>query len=174
MTPIVETPRLILRGRRIEDFPAYAAMWASPEVARFTTGGPLKTEDAWVKFTRMEGLWGLTGYGFWIVEEKSSGSVIGEIGLADFRRDISPSLEGMPEFGWILAPAAQGKGYAKEAAAAAIRWAEVKFPQTVFCCIIDPANSASVSVAAAMGFRQKALVPYKGFEVAIFHRAPSD
>lgn len=173
MTPIVETSRLILRGRRLEDFPAYAAMWASPEVARFTTVNPLKEEDAWIKFMRMEGLWALTGYGFWIVEEKASGAVIGEIGLADFKRDISPSLDGMPEFGWVLAPGAHGKGYAKEAAGAALSWAEPKFPRTTFCCIIDPANKASVGVAEALGFGRVALAPYKGVDVAIFHRAPA-
>jgi len=120
----------------------------------------------------MEGLWALTGYGFWLVEEKSTGAVIGEIGLADFKRDISPALDGMPEFGWMLAPSAHGKGYAKEAVAAALAWAEKKFPHTTFCCIIDPANVASVSVAEAYGFKRVALSPYKGVEIAIFHRAP--
>ena len=33
--PVIETERLILRGRRLEDFPAYAAMWAHPEVVRY-------------------------------------------------------------------------------------------------------------------------------------------
>lgn len=172
MTPVVETDRLILRGRTLDDFPAYARMWAAPEVSRYTTVTPLKAEDAWIKFTRMEGLWALTGYGFWLVEEKSTGAVIGEIGLADFKRDISPALDGMPEFGWVLAPSAHGKGYAKEAVAAALAWAEKKFPHTTFCCIIDPANFASVSVAEAYGFKRVALSPYKGVEIAIFHRAP--
>ena len=174
MTPAVETPRLKLRGRTLADFPAYAAMWSAPEVARFTTVEPLGTEEAWVKFARMEGLWALTGYGFWIVEEKATGVVIGEIGLADFKRAITPSLDGMPEFGWVLAPTAQGRGYAKEAVAAALRWGEMKFPRTVFSCIIDPRNTASISVAEAHGFRRVATAPYKGAELAIFHRAPRD
>ncbi|MGD9801280.1 MAG: GNAT family N-acetyltransferase [Parvularculaceae bacterium] len=172
MTPVVETSRLLLRGRTLADFPAYAAMWATPEVARFTTVNPLKAEDAWVKFTRMEGLWALTGYGFWIVEEKSSGDVIGEIGVADFKRDLAPSLDGMPEYGWILAPSAQGKGYAKEALAAALVWGEGKFPNTVFSCIIDPANTPSLRVAEGNGFRKIGIAPYKGTDIAIFHRPP--
>lgn len=173
MTPRIETSRLILRGRTVADFPAFATIWASPDVARFTTIHPLKEEDAWVKFARMEGLWALTGYGFWLVEEKSTGAVIGEIGLADFKRDISPSLAGMPEYGWVLAAQAQGKGYATEAVGAALDWGERKFPDRTFCCIIDPANAPSVKVAEAHGFRRVALAPYKGAEVAIFHRPPS-
>lgn len=173
MTPTVETSRLILRDRTVEDFPAYAAMWTAPEVARFTTVHPMNEEDAWVKFVRMKGLWELTGCGFWLVEEKATGAVIGEIGLADFKRDIKPSLEGKPEFGWVLAPAAQKKGYAREAVGAALAWGEEKFPRAVFSCIIDPANSASIGVAEAHGFRRVALAPYKKVEMAVFHRAPS-
>ncbi|OFW99573.1 MAG: hypothetical protein A3E78_00280 [Alphaproteobacteria bacterium RIFCSPHIGHO2_12_FULL_63_12] len=173
MTPVVETSRLLLRGRTTADFQAYAAMWAAPEVARYTTVTPLSEEDAWIKFARMEGLWALTGYGFWLVVEKATGAVIGEIGCADFRREIVPSLHGMPEFGWVLAPAAQGRGYAKEAVSAALAWGEKKFPRTTFCCIIDPQNAASIAVAAAHGFKRVALTPYKGKDIAIFHRPPA-
>ena len=172
-TPVVETSRLILRGRTLADFPAFAEIWKAPEVVRFTTVKPQTDEEAWIKFTRMEGLWALTGYGFWLVEEKATGAVIGEIGLADFKREISPSLAGMPEFGWVLAPSANGKGYAKEAVGAAIGWAEKKFPKTTFCCIIDPANTASLRVAEAYGFKRVHLSPYKGIEIAVYHRAPS-
>jgi RimJ/RimL family protein N-acetyltransferase len=79
----------------------------------------------------------------------------------------------MPEFGWILAPAAHCKGYAKEAARAAIAWAEEKFPATTFCCIIDNANAPSIGVAQSLGFRRVDLATYKGFEIGVFHRAPS-
>ncbi|MCB2112513.1 MAG: GNAT family N-acetyltransferase [Parvularculaceae bacterium] len=174
MTPRIETDRLILRGRTVSDFPAYAAMWAAPEVARYTTVNPLAEEDAWVKFARMEGLWALTGYGFWIVEEKTSGAVIGEIGVADFRRNITPTLEGKPEFGWVLAPGAHGKGYAREALVAALEWGEAKFPNTVFSCIIDAENAASIRLAEAFGFKRIATAPYKGAEIVIFHRRPRE
>lgn len=157
----------------MDDFPAYAALWAEPEVVQFTTVKPQTREEAWIKFTRMEGLWALCGYGFWIVEEKSTGRVIGEIGLADFKREMSPPLDGMPEFGWVLSGEAHGKGYAKEAVSAAIAWAEKKFPTETFCCIIDPANKASVKVAQSQGFRCACVTPYKGLDIAVFHRAPA-
>lgn len=173
MIPVLETERLVLRGRTVADFPAYAAMWATPEVARFTTKKPIGPEEAWIKFGRMEGLWALTGYGFWLVEEKATKTAVGEVGLADFRREITPSLDGKPEFGWVLAPSAQGRGYAREAVAAALRWGEDKFPKTTFSCIIDPANAASIRVAETHGFRRVASAAYKGAAIGVFHRSPS-
>jgi RimJ/RimL family protein N-acetyltransferase len=59
-------------------------------------------------------------YGYWAVEEKTSGRYVGELGFADFKRDIVPSIEGMPELGWALVPQFHGKGYATEALRAAV------------------------------------------------------
>jgi RimJ/RimL family protein N-acetyltransferase len=174
MIPVVETDRLILRDRRLEDFPAYAAIWAAPESVRYTARTPIGREDAWIKFARMRGLWSICGYGWWIVEEKASGDVIGDVGLADFKRDITPSLDGMPEFGWLIAPQSHGKGYAKEAVGAALRWADRKFPETTFCCIIDADNAPSIRVAQAHGFNRVCVGVYKGLEVPIFHRRPQN
>ncbi|MEZ5896993.1 MAG: GNAT family N-acetyltransferase [Parvularculaceae bacterium] len=172
-TPVIETARLLLRGRTINDFAAYAAIWREPEVvARIGAGQPLSEEDAWNKFSRMAGVWALLGYGFFLVEEKSTGAVIGDIGVCDFKRDITPSLAGMPEFGWVLSSAAHGKGYAKEAVAAVIDWARIKFPGATFCCIIDADNLASIAIAEAFGFRRAATGAYHGGEVVIFHRPP--
>lgn len=171
--PRLETPRLLLRGRTMADFPAYAAIWAAPETQRYTTRAPVTEEEAWIKFARMEGHWSLTGYGWWIVEEKLSGAVIGEIGAADFKRAITPSLAGMPEFGWMIAPTAQGKGYAKEALGAALAWGDRNLPGDAFCCIIDADNTASIKVAGAHGFRRSESGSYKGAEVSIYRRAAS-
>lgn len=171
MTPTVETPRLILRARRLSDFPAVAAMQADGNVMRYIAGAPVPEEEAWSKFARMEGFWALTGMGFWLVEEKSTGSVIGEVGLADFKRAIAPSLGDDPEYGWMLAAGAQGKGYASEALAAALRWGDRRFPGAKFCCLIDAENAPSVRLAERHGFRRERTALYKGKEVVVFRRA---
>ncbi len=170
MTPVVETARLILRGRTLGDFPAIAAMQADSEVMRYIAGAPVPEEDAWSKFARMQGFWSLTGIGFWLVEEKSTGAVIGEVGLADFKRAIDPSLGPDPEFGWMLAGKAQGKGYASEALGAALQWGDRRFPGAKFCCIIDEENAPSVRLAERHGFRRERSAVYKGKPVTVWRR----
>ena len=112
--PTIETERTILRPHRLDDFDAYAAMWADPVVTRFIGGKPRTREESWIRFLRHPGMWSLLGYGFWAIEEKASGRFIGEAGFHDLKRDIVPSIEGMPEAGWALVPSAHGKGLASE------------------------------------------------------------
>lgn len=52
--PILTTERLWLRGFPLNDFPAYAAHWAPPEMYRYS-GAPVAGEDAWVRFLRIPG-----------------------------------------------------------------------------------------------------------------------
>ncbi|HXC53794.1 MAG TPA: GNAT family N-acetyltransferase [Rhizomicrobium sp.] len=169
---VLETERLLIRPPRAEDFPAYAAMWADPDVTRFINGAPLSAEDAWAKFMRGFGHWQLAGYGFWAVIEKSTGLRVGETGFLDVHRDIAPSLDGIPEIGWAFAKAAQGKGYATEAVRAALAWGEQRFGKVRFACIIAPQNAPSLNVAAKTGFKEVARTTYKGEPTVMLYREP--
>ena len=108
--PVLETERLILRGHQLDDFNDCAAMWADPAVTRFIGGQPLHEEESWAKFLRYAGHWSVLGFGYWAVEEKSSENFVGEIGFADYKRELEPSLKGVPEIGWVLASPTHGKG----------------------------------------------------------------
>jgi RimJ/RimL family protein N-acetyltransferase/ribosomal protein S18 acetylase RimI-like enzyme len=167
VVPEIETARLRLRGHRLADFEACASLWADPLVTRYIGGAPLSTEDAWSKFLRYSGHWSQRGFGFWAVEEKSTGRYIGELGFADFKRDMLPPLEDVPEAGWVLASSAHGKGYATEALRAAHNW--LKAPRTV--CLIHPENLASIRVAEKSGYKMTRPAFYKGVPVVIFTRA---
>ncbi|MBV9989997.1 MAG: GNAT family N-acetyltransferase [Alphaproteobacteria bacterium] len=171
--PILETERLILRVQTPQDFPAFAQMWADPIVTRFIGGAPLSEEDAWAKFLRIAGHWALLGFGFWGIFEKPSGRRIGEAGILDVKRDIVPSFHGVPEIGWGLLPEVHGKGYATEAVAAIIAWAEGHFGRVRMVCIIDPDNAPSLRVAARSGFKEFARTTYKGDTIAILERFPT-
>ena len=166
--PELETPRLRLRAHRADDFETSAAMWGDPAVTRFIGGKPSTREEAWARLLRYAGLWGLLGYGYWAVVDKADGALVGDIGFADFRRDIAPSMDGLPEMGWVLSPRAHGKGFATEAVAAALAWADARFGHTA--CIIDPENLASIRVAQKSGFRELAKTTFRDSPTIMYRR----
>lgn len=167
MAPTLETARLRLRAHRPEDFEACAAIWADPIVNRYF-GVPLTREEAWSKFLRYSGHWAMKGYGFWAVEEKATGLYAGEVGFADFMREIVPPPGDDPEAGWVLASRAHGKGYATEALQAAQTWMEPRAARTF--CIIAPENAASLRVAEKCGFRHTGETEYRDRRVLTYER----
>jgi RimJ/RimL family protein N-acetyltransferase len=172
VSPAIDTERLTMRCPRLEDFEEALAMWADPKVVRYISGKPSTPEEMWARLLRYVGHWNLMGFGFWVVREKSTGRFVGEVGLADFRRDIQPSLGGAKEAGWALAPWAHGQGFATEAVRAALGWAEGRFGPERVVCLIDPANQASLKVAHKCGFREFSRGTYKGEPTLMFERLP--
>ncbi|MFS7309507.1 GNAT family N-acetyltransferase [Rahnella inusitata] len=91
------------------------------------------------------------------------------MGLADYQREITPSLDGMAEMGWVIAPAFHGKGYAVEAAQAVLKWADTHLDRQL-CCIIDPQHQASIRLAEKCGFVAETDTTYHGSATRIFLR----
>jgi RimJ/RimL family protein N-acetyltransferase len=170
VAPTIETPRLRLRGFRAGDLDAQAAAMADEEVVRHLGGRPFSREETWRKILASPGLWDLLGYGYWVAERLEDGAYLGQIGFADFKRDMTPSIENMPEMGWIFAPQAQGKGYASEAAEAALAWADASLNAPEIVAIIDPGNAASIRVAEKAGFDRREDALYKGEPILLFRR----
>ena len=168
--PLIETERLRLRGHRPADFEACAAMWSDPLVTRYIGGRPFTPEEVWARMLRYVGHWSWLGFGYWVIEEKATGKLAGEVGFADYRRDIQPSLEGAPELGWVLASRFHGQGYGTEAVRAAIGWGERRRQWARTACIIHPENLASLRVAEKCGFREFQKTTYKGQPTIIFER----
>jgi RimJ/RimL family protein N-acetyltransferase len=123
-------------------------MLADPEVMRHIgEGKPLSREEAWRSLAATLGHWVLRGYGLWAVEERATGALVGRVGL------YYP--EGWPgrEVGWMLARPHWGKGYALEAAGAALRHAfeALEWPRAI--SLIAPGNRRSIAVAERLGER---------------------
>ena len=170
MPRTITTERLIMRPPTGDDFEDCAGLWGDPDVVRFVGGKPSTREESWSRLTRYAGHWALQGYGFWTVRERESGRHVGEVGLADFKRDITPSLAGAQEMGWVLAKWAHGFGFATEAALAAIAWNARRFKGARLVCMIDPGNGASLRVAAKCGFIEFARTVYKETDVVLLER----
>jgi RimJ/RimL family protein N-acetyltransferase len=193
--PVIETERLRLRGHRPEDFAESVALWSDPNVTRFIGGKPLTEEDVWARLLRYAGHWAWMGFGYWVLEEKSTGRFAGEVGLADWKRDIEPSLKDIPEAGWVLASRVHGLGYATEAVRVVLAWADkrisgikgpapkkgshrlemehakpVPLDQARMVCIIDTGNVRSVRVAEKCGFLELCKTTYHDQPIHIFTR----
>jgi RimJ/RimL family protein N-acetyltransferase len=117
---------------------------ADAEATRYI-GGVQPRAAAWRGFLSMVGAWTVQGFAMFSVIEKDTGRWIGRIG---------PWVpEGWPgtEVGWGVVRAAWGKGYATEAAAAAIDWAFDSLGWSEVIHSIDPVNAASQAVARRLG-----------------------
>ena len=95
----------------------YAGISSDPDVMRYLPGGkPRQRADSqWVIGYFMHHV-EMHGFGIWAVEERSSGTLIGHAGL----EYIPGALE--VEIAYTLAKACWGRGYATEAAAAALQY----------------------------------------------------
>jgi len=167
--PIITTARLTLTGHAATDLGDCAAMWSDPRVYTMIGGQPRSREDVWIRLLRSIGQWTLFGYGSWIARETATGRLIGELGLIEARRAITPSIDATPEMGWTLVGDAHGRGYASEALAAILGWTDARLPATT--CIIDPANTRSIRLAERLGYRLRTEGTYRDAPILIYGRA---
>lgn len=172
LPPTLVTRRLTLRPHGRDDFADSAAMWGDAGVTRHIGGRPFSAEECWARLLRYAGLWALLGYGYWVVRERGTDRFVGEVGFGNFHRDLDPPFGDTPEAGWALTPAAHGQGYAGEALAAALAWADERFDGGRTVCMIDPANVPSLRVAEKAGYREYARTEFKETPTILFERLP--
>ncbi len=168
--PILRTARLVLRGHRQDDFEACSAMWADPLVTRYIGGKPSSAQQTWLRLLSYVGLWAWLGFGYWAIESKATGQFIGELGFADFKRDLVPACGDTPELGWALVSEAHGQGFATEAVGAVIAWGNARLPTTRISCLIDPANVASLRIAEKFHFHELQRASCNGRPAVLFCR----
>jgi RimJ/RimL family protein N-acetyltransferase len=113
----IHTARLLMRRWRESDREPYGALNADPEVMRYFPAVLDRTASD-VSIDRMEALFDQQGFGLWALEVAGTGEFIGFTGLNPMPSGV-PGEGGM-EVGWRLARRAWHRGYATEAAAAAV------------------------------------------------------
>ncbi len=158
----LETDRLILRMVRNEDFEAYAAICADPDVMRFLGGRTFDRIEAWRHMAAVVGHWHLRGYGPWAVEEKATGQLVGRIGF--FNPDGWPAFE----LGWVLGRQFWGKGYATEGARRALSYAFNELDKPHVISLIHPDNRGSIRVAERLGEKVEGETNLFGNDVLIY------
>ena len=108
--------------------------------------------------TRHTAPYGRLGFGFWAVERKSDGALMGMCGLV--KRDSL--LE--HDVGYALMPAFRGHGYAREAAAACLRYGHDVLGLPEVWGITNPTNAASAAVLQQIGLTDAGVTRLVGEE----------
>lgn len=162
--PELETPRLKLRGWREADFPSYAAYSADAEWQRHR-GCARALPAAWEEFCASAGQWLVRGYGAWLLEEKTSGSIVGYAGF------WHPADLEIPELYWGLYRAAAGQGFATEGARAALNWWQSDGPGGPVVTYTAFDNGPSQRVAERLGAQRVADAELRG-EACRLYRYP--
>ncbi|HLI96810.1 MAG TPA: GNAT family N-acetyltransferase [Candidatus Baltobacteraceae bacterium] len=151
--PVLTTARLRLRPHALADFDAACAMWSDPIVTRFIGGKPSTPQQTWARLLTYMGHWQALGFGYWAIELQTTGAFIGEIGFADFHREVIPAMRDVPELGFALASSAHGDGYATEAVRAVLSWGDEHLPSERTVCLVNEDNRASLHIVEKVGYR---------------------
>ena len=172
--PRLETERLVLREFQLDDLDAHAATLGNRDVVRHLGGEPFDREDSLRRLTMAVGQWPLQGMGYWAVERKSDQRLVGQVGFADFQRNMKPDIAGLPEMGWIFDTVAHGQGIAGEAARAALAWIDETYAPPEITAIISIENAKSMRLAERLGFVREPDAVYRDELIALFRRTHRD
>lgn len=146
----IETPRLVLRQWLAADRKPFADMNADARVTRYLL--PMTAPESDALADRLAAGIDEYGWGFWAVEAPGVAPFIGFVGI----KALAPTLPFAPgvEIGWRLAAPYWGRGYASEAAQAALRvgFEQIGVPEIVAFTV--PENEPSRAVMRRLGMRE--------------------
>ncbi len=143
--PTLETERLILRAPGMQDWEAWLA-FCLDDRSRFVRADDIDEGKAWRAFCHVAGMWALRGYGSFVITAKGADTALGLTG------PWHPIDWPERELGWtIWSAAAEGQGYAYEAARAARDYAFGTLGWTTAVSYIDPENTRSIALAERLG-----------------------
>lgn len=154
----IETQRLILRRWKPSDSESFHKMNSDPAVMEFLPK-LLSREESDGMITRIEDHFERHGFGWWALEQKETGTLVGFTGLAvpNFEAPFIPCVE----VGWRLAKAYWGFGYATEAANAALQFGFTQAGLDEIVSFTVPSNRPSIAVMERLRMKRD---PKEDFE----------
>ncbi|HEX4517585.1 MAG TPA: GNAT family protein [Polyangiaceae bacterium] len=155
LVPRLTTARLVLRQLEARDFDAFAEQFMSADAM-----APLKPladrRTAWQKLASLNGMWTLSGAGWWGVELRETTELAGTVGA--FFRESGDDLE----IGWTIFPRFRRKGIAVESARLALADGFARHAVKRAIAHVDPPNIASIRVCETLGMSLEGEVDFNG------------
>lgn len=146
-TVVLETPRLILRPRRVEDADALHPAFADVELMTYWSGPPHQD----VTQTRTDFARHAPEWRAWAITRKGDDTAVGFVAAGEKRQG------NVTELGYLLAREHWGSGIAREAVAAVIDRIFAEGQRRVFADT-DPDNRPSRTMLEKLGFKLEALL----------------
>ena len=153
MSHTLTTEHLVLQPVTAADQAALLAHWTAPQVRQFMFDGAVLTEaEIAAAIADSSASFRAVGYGLWVLRPDGEERLAGTAGLRPLE-DLGLEII------WSLAPDAQGRGYATEAARAVLDYALGPLGLPEVLAEIDEGNTASARVAERLGLTAFAVVP---------------
>lgn len=143
----VTTGRLVLRPVWGGDLPDLAALKADPRAFGMLLGGVRSHQRATEELAEEIAFWGRHRVGMWTVRVRGSDEMVGLTGIM-----LRADGRGMA-LRFTLRPQRWGRGYASEAAGAALRYAHERAGLARVVAVARETNTASREVLGAIGMR---------------------
>ena len=162
----IRTPRLILREWRDADVEPFAAMNADPRVMEHFPA-PLARAESEALVARIRAHFAEHDFGLWAVEVPGVAPFIGFTGLSrpNFEAPFTPCVE----IGWRLAFDHWGRGYATEAAQAALEFGFERLRLAEIVSFTAPVNRRSIRVMEKLGMTRNPADDFEHPRVAAGH-----
>ncbi len=163
--PTIETMRLWLRPFTPNDTAPMHQLMNGKDVMRYFPGTQSPTlEQVERMLTGQTNHWQQHGYGWWAVELKESGTLIGWCGL-----QYLPETD-ETEVGYLLGREYWGRGLATEAAQVSVEWGFANLAVQTIIAITHTENKASQQVAQKCGLVFVRAATYFGMDCFVYAR----
>jgi RimJ/RimL family protein N-acetyltransferase len=159
--PTIATDRLRLRAWMDEDIYPMAEINKDVRVGKWL-GGVIGRDQTEARIKAWVGHWQDRSFGIWAVEERASRQLVGRVGLMH-HEDWTASPHDA-EIGWAFSPEVWNRGYATEAAGAALEWARDREDLRTIISITSPNNVRSRRVMEKLGMTYRGKATWRGFD----------
>lgn len=145
---ILTTDRLVIREMTVADVGALYELY-DEEALRFMPPLCRDREEQRIETAEyIDKIYGMFGYGYWVMTLRDSGRVIGRMGFAN------EGSAGGISFGYMVHPDYRRQGYAIEAARAILPYAREMLQMSSICATVHTENEPSISLLRRLGFRR--------------------
>jgi ribosomal-protein-alanine N-acetyltransferase len=157
----LETARLVIRTFEARDADPWLAMVTDPEVLRFLPPGPAPTVELAQRVVgERQAMEREFGHAMWAVEDKMTGTFIGQCGLRPVDEGAGPEID----LAYHFTSGCWNKGYGTEAAIAVLAHGLGPVGLDTIMAVVVPENVGSWRVMEKAGMRYAGLVDYYGME----------